>query len=248
MLFSDNRQYRSYYDGLHRKSGLRFPLADYPRFWRLLPVKESDTVLDIACGKGFFLREGCCTRVGIDFSREALAGAHHGGYRGPLLQGEAERLPFKDGSFDYVYNLGSLEHFLDKEGALREMCRVLKTGGKMMIIVPNGYDLKTIWKVFRTGAGNDQDGQEETDFMAYGNWRGLLERGGLSVERTVKYNGFAAIDWFYKRRDPAVVTRVEKAARWLLNIFLKPFIPLTLSNYFIFICAPAAERKQFGLA
>ncbi|MBI5178704.1 MAG: class I SAM-dependent methyltransferase [Nitrospinae bacterium] len=239
----DNRGLRELYGRLHEKRDLRFPLADYPEFHRLLPVAKSARVLDVACGKGFFLSagNGDWKGMGIDFSPEALAGAKRRGVHA-LVQGEAERLPFSSGAFDAVVNLGSLEHFLDKSTALAEMKRVVKPEGAVMIIVPNGYDLKTFWKVLRTGVGNDQDGQEETTFMAHRQWRALLEDNGLAVERTVKYNGFATIDWHYVRRNPKVITLTEKITRWFLAAFLRPLIPLNLSNYFIFICRPARRN------
>ncbi len=241
--FRDNGGLKEFYDSLHTKSDLRFPLADYPLFHNLPPVKKDSLLLDVACGKGFFLAagNGRCRCVGVDFSATALEGAKKQGAK-EILKGEAERLPFRDGTFDIVTNLGSLEHFLDKGKAIGEMARVAKPDGWIMIIVPNGYDLKTIWKVLRTGKGNDQDGQEELAFMAYGDWRGLLESHGLMVESTVKYNGFAAIDWYYKRKDPAVITTAEKCVRWFLGAFLRPLIPLNLSNYFIFLCKPKPAR------
>lgn len=243
MSFKDNKELRTFYDGLHGKSDLRFPVEDYPYFHRLLGLKPDSLLLDVACGKGFFLASvaGECRCVGIDFSQEALAGAKKSG-GGELLKGEAEKLPFKDGKFDFVTNLGSLEHFLDKRKAVIEMSRVAGRDGKIMIILPNGNDLKTKWKVFRTGMGNDQDGQEETTFMSHGEWRDFLEGGGLNVERVVRYNGFAVIDWYYKRKDPAVITLTEKVVRALLTIFLRPVIPLGLSAYFIFICKPSGKR------
>jgi SAM-dependent methyltransferase len=237
--FRDNAELKGFYDSLHTKSDLRFPLADYPLFYGFLPVTKDSLLLDVACGKGFFLAAGnkTCRGVGVDFSAAALAGAKLRGAK-ELLKGEAERLPFRNGVFDCLVNLGSLEHFLDKGKAIAEMARVTKPDGRIMIIVPNGYDLKTIWKVFRTGKGNNQDGQEELAFMAHGDWRVLLESNGLAVERTVKYNGFAAIDWHYVRTSPAVVTTAEKCVRWFLGMFLRPLIPLNLSNYFIFLCRP----------
>jgi ubiquinone/menaquinone biosynthesis C-methylase UbiE len=47
--------------------------------------------------------------------------------------GDAERLPFADGSFDVVIANDSLEHFGNPEGALRELARVLKPGGSIFL-------------------------------------------------------------------------------------------------------------------
>ena len=51
------------------------------------------------------------------------------------LQGDAENLPFDDGTFDIVYSNGVLHHTLDTEKALDEVYRVLKPGGRAVIML-----------------------------------------------------------------------------------------------------------------
>ena len=47
---------------------------------------------------------------------------------------EAEHLPFEDNSYDIVVFRLAFHHFADAEAAMQEMCRVLKTGGKLVIV------------------------------------------------------------------------------------------------------------------
>jgi SAM-dependent methyltransferase len=54
-----------------------------------------------------------------------------------LSCGSAERLPFRDESFDKVYCKGAVDHFYDPWNALREMVRVLRPGGRLVISVAN---------------------------------------------------------------------------------------------------------------
>lgn len=56
-------------------------------------------------------------------------------------------LPFKDGSLDWVYSSHLLEDFEDWTPALREWSRVLKPGGKMVILLPDKY----LWKIALEG-------------------------------------------------------------------------------------------------
>lgn len=58
--------------------------------------------------------------------------------RGPVqMYGDAQRLPFLDSSLDFVYNSHLLEDFSDWNPLLIEWHRVLKHGGKLVIIVPD---------------------------------------------------------------------------------------------------------------
>ncbi|MBI2954258.1 MAG: methyltransferase domain-containing protein [Chloroflexi bacterium] len=98
-------------------------------------------VLDIACGKGttaFFLaREHGCRVVGLDLSEQMIAISRQKAAQEELPQtagflvGDAERLPFASGCFDVVVAECSFSLLPDKEAAAREICRVLKPGGKL---------------------------------------------------------------------------------------------------------------------
>jgi SAM-dependent methyltransferase len=57
------------------------------------------------------------------------------------IRGEIEKLPFDDGTFDAVFSEGVIEHWIEKAAraeVLREMARVLKPGGALVLFVPNG--------------------------------------------------------------------------------------------------------------
>jgi SAM-dependent methyltransferase len=108
---------------------------------------------------------------------------------GPAVVAYGEALPFRDGVFSCVTNLGSLEHFLDPLSAVREMARVMAPGGKALILVPNSFYSGDIWRVIRTGLGPDHH-QDPQRFATAGEWRCLLEEGGLPVEKVMRYNKF----------------------------------------------------------
>jgi SAM-dependent methyltransferase len=79
---------------------------------------------------------------GVDISeptvRQAAAAFADSGLRGVVS--DVRRLPFRDGSFDAVYSMGTIEHFPDPETALLEMHRVLRPGGRAVVGVPNRWD------------------------------------------------------------------------------------------------------------
>ena len=100
-------------------------------------VEERPRILDVGCGTGANLQllEKFGEVEGIDVSEEALAFCRERGHRN-VRHGEAEKLPFDDGSFDIVTALDVVEHLDDDLSSLKEMRRVLKTGGRIVLFVP----------------------------------------------------------------------------------------------------------------
>ena len=101
------------------------------------PPARAVKILDIGCGTGANLemlsRFG--DAQGVDVSVDALAFCRERGLDN-VRQGEAERLPWKDGSFDLVTGLDVVEHLDDDAAGLREMRRVLRPGGYAFVFVP----------------------------------------------------------------------------------------------------------------
>lgn len=116
------------------------------RRWRRRAVKEVVSgqqpvvnVLDVACGTGDMcvelLKRGC-TVTGVDLSEEMLAIAK---VKGEKLKvkvevADAENLPFEEESFDGVTCAFGVRNFVHLEKGLSEMLRVLKPGGRMVIL------------------------------------------------------------------------------------------------------------------
>jgi malonyl-CoA O-methyltransferase len=97
------------------------------------------SVLDVGCGKGRFARvlqgeQPGAAIWGLDISGEMLKFVPAGIHR---LAGSMTALPIADSTFDVVYATESLEHAVEIDRAVNEMCRVLKPGGKLAIIDKN---------------------------------------------------------------------------------------------------------------
>ena len=109
----------------------------------LLDLSSDDRVLDVGCGTGFAtagLLEHVDVVYGLDQSVHQLEKAYAKfGRRGSVRfhVGDAERLPFRDDSFDVVWSSGSIEYWPDPVATLREFRRVLSPGGQVLVVGPN---------------------------------------------------------------------------------------------------------------
>ncbi|GAB4379425.1 MAG: methyltransferase domain-containing protein [Calditrichia bacterium] len=111
-------------------------------------IQPTDTLLDIGCGTGghlFALAESFGRGVGIDFSEEMIRVAQENLALHPRKEkitfqvDEAEKLHIiADNSIDVAMCVGAFEHMLQKRETLRTIHRVLKPGGRLVMLTPNG--------------------------------------------------------------------------------------------------------------
>jgi SAM-dependent methyltransferase len=112
-----------------------------PRVAAAARIQPGDKVLDVACGTGVLAREASARAgasgavVGLDVNPAMLAVAAEPSSAIEWRQAPAEALPFEDRSFDAVVSQFGLMFFSDREQALREMLRVLHSGGRMAVAV-----------------------------------------------------------------------------------------------------------------
>lgn len=114
------------------------------RLLRLAEIRSGTQALDVCCGTGdvaFALARAGAVTTGFDFSAPMLAVARQraGGWRGAakapqFLQGDALALPFPDASFDVVTISYGLRNLADLDRGLRELVRVLRPGGRLLIL------------------------------------------------------------------------------------------------------------------
>lgn len=135
--------------------------------WRNRAVSElidtnlSLKVLDVACGTGDFTIEIARKAaqgskvIGVDLSegmmkigREKIAAA---GVQAVMEYGDCEALDYADGSFDRVSAGFGVRNFENLDKGLREMCRVLKTRGKIVILelsIPTNPLIRWCYKLY----------------------------------------------------------------------------------------------------
>lgn len=112
---------------------------DAERFRRLLRLPAPGWLLDAGGGTGrvsAHLRPWTGGVVVSDLSREMLKQARRKRVVDPV-RAHAERLPFRDGTFDRVMVVDALHHFCDPGESVTDLLRVLKPGGRLLIEEPD---------------------------------------------------------------------------------------------------------------
>jgi len=140
------RRVRHMFNGIAARYELvnRLFSAGRDAYWRreavrLAGVDPDDVVLDIACGTGDFARNSVASGarfvVGADFAHEMLVRAT--GRSRPTsawCEADALRLPFRPGTFSVTSCAFGVRNFADLEAAYAEMVRVLRPGGRAVVL------------------------------------------------------------------------------------------------------------------
>lgn len=218
---------RAAYNQLYAHSTLKESADYYAWIVRLLALQPGERLLDVGCGEGRLLdasaSAGAAAAVGVDFSENALRLAHRHLRQPAVCVAEAEHVPLPSGCADCVACLGSLEHFSDPGAALREMARLVRPAGRLLIVVPNSFFVLDILNAWWRGKGPNH-GQPLERFAALGEWRALLEQHGLRVTAVKKHNTRSAFsNWAFQ-------------LAWAIA---RPFMPLSMSYQFVFLCVLA---------
>ena len=145
-----------------------------------------------------------CTVVGIDLD-PAVAERFHSEFHLASLN----KMPFEDNSFDVVFSEYVFEHLEEPDGAFQEIRRVLKPGGKLLVITPNLFSYKSLAAHFtpysfhvwmgniRYGRGHEAD-MYPTTFLC--NTRGAFKR--FAKKHGFQINNMAIVTngptWFSK--------------------------------------------------
>jgi ubiquinone/menaquinone biosynthesis C-methylase UbiE len=102
-------------------------------------VQQPESILDVGCGTGKLLRQArtCWPEahlIGIDPAKGMIEMAQRLTPNATFLTGLAEALPLQDASVDLALSIISFHHWHDQAAGLREIARVLRPGGYLLLV------------------------------------------------------------------------------------------------------------------
>src|SRR5215207_8611968 len=103
---------------------------------------QGQDVLEVGCGSGIaaqMFAEAGARLTAVDLTPWAVATTRRRldafGLNADVLEADGEALPFADSSFDIVFSWGVIHHSSDMDRALRELVRVCRPGGELVLMV-----------------------------------------------------------------------------------------------------------------
>ena len=209
-----------YYDAYWQNKGNR---VDRRRLELLARhIDAGERVLQVDGGPGWLaeMMQARGARVTLtDLSNVAVAKAQALGLAARQFDIDAGPLPFADAAFDVVVSDSQLEHRFDPEHALDEMVRVLRPGGRLILLLPNTAHWRVRWWLLRGRfpyIANTPTDWLHLRFFTLPDTRILLARRGIAVEQV---DGSASL-WVpglypaWLRRGPAAKLYARLARRW----------------------------------
>jgi 2-polyprenyl-3-methyl-5-hydroxy-6-metoxy-1,4-benzoquinol methylase len=107
---------------------------------KIIKNLEKGCFLDIGCSTGdwgqYWIRNGWDV-FGIDINKELLTKSNEKGIKTSYCDLNAEKIPYKDNSFDLIFAGEVIEHIIDTDGFLKELYRCVKPGGFVLLTTPN---------------------------------------------------------------------------------------------------------------
>jgi ubiquinone/menaquinone biosynthesis C-methylase UbiE len=129
-------------DAFHHHSNFIVRFVERVRvkaIFKVIDIRREDCVIEIGCGAGNVIeKSSTCKLFGVDISSSVLRKARQRlNERVHLFQADAQNLPCKDQVFTHIICSEVLEHLLDPSAAIKEMARISKTHGVVVLSVPN---------------------------------------------------------------------------------------------------------------
>ncbi|MEX0751079.1 MAG: class I SAM-dependent methyltransferase [Dehalococcoidia bacterium] len=177
-------------------------------FRRHFPLEAGDRVLDLGCGNGRHTLEAARHGghvIGVDISREDLHAAKFmyddlkskglAKGRADFIVGDAQNLPFKDGTFNKSLCTETFEHVPDDRRSIAEFLRVTSPGSQVVVSVPAYWPERAYWSLsweyWHSPGGHVR-------WYRPGQMRAILEEHGMTVEFQRRRHASQSLYWFLR--------------------------------------------------
>lgn len=182
---------------------------DLERLLAVAAPRGNERTLDLGCGVGHTLRRVAplvAFAVGADATLEMLQAGRASVVSAPnaaFAQSDATALPFADATFDLVTCRLAAHHFTDAASAFREVARVLRRGGRFVLVDNYAPDDPAL-DAFINELETLRDASHARNHTIAG-WRALLEAAGLqtSVESELMTTKITTEAWLERSQTPA---------------------------------------------
>lgn len=182
---------------------MQAPYQPATNYWRAFEIGEvlahgfpSGRGLDLGCGDGHLMKiildtAGPRDLVGLDLDPAETAIANARNIYREVVTAPADRMPFADHSFEYVFSNSVLEHIENIEGVLQEVARVLCANGCFLFTVP-GPDFHAALRVPKSCDRETYFRQVDARcahlrYWDVTQWRDSLNQAGLSLTSSHEY-------------------------------------------------------------
>ena len=184
------------------------------RYCRGIP--DDARILDVGCGDGFHLKllqrfgKPGWTLEGVDLDARAVALASKSGIS--IHQGSIEELALPEAHYDLVCTIQTIEHVAHPDAVLAAIARVLKPGGRLVVVTDNTDSIDFAW--FRRNYWGGYHFPRHWNLFNRRSLTRLAQRADLEMEslRTI----VSPVNWVYSIHN----LLVDKGApQWLINRF-----------------------------
>jgi SAM-dependent methyltransferase len=200
-------------------------------------VRPEHVVLDAGCGSGRVFQHRLAGRarrvVGVDVTDEPRGNANID----DAAKADLRALPFARDTFDLIVVSTVAEHLTEPEPVFRELARVLRPGGRLLVLTPNRWHYVTVAAralphrlhvAYNRWRGVDEHDIFPTAYRANtaSRLRELAEGAGLSVERLERfetepeYLAFHIVPYALGVAYERVVNRIDALAALRVNLLL----------------------------
>lgn len=200
----------------YMQKGVKINLSGWPKTKhdasiKFVDLKEGDFILDVGCGRGdhfpYYLKK-TKNVYGIDISKNLLKEVPLKDMVNLSCQDFEKGTSFKNEFFDYIVIIDVIEHLINRYEAIRELKRILKRGGKLMIITPNIAKARNrlrllLGKYPHTAAKEVKQGSDLYDsghiqYFTFKTLRDLAEGEGFQVLGEYGFGRFGRIHNIFK--------------------------------------------------